>query len=91
MLRVPSFLGLGRIVATTELLTTVPQRLADVVASNEAVKIYPTPITLPSYDVKLHWHSRYHADPGNAWIRKVISRLLIKGAVATLSQRKSRS
>jgi DNA-binding transcriptional LysR family regulator len=78
LLRVPSFLGLGRIVATTELLTTVPQRLADVVASNEAVKIHPTPIALPSYEVKLHWHSRYHADPGNAWLRKLIARLLSK-------------
>jgi DNA-binding transcriptional LysR family regulator len=85
-LRVPSFLGVGHIVATTELLTTVPQRLADVVASNEAVKIYPTPIALPSYEVKLHWHSRYHADPGNAWVRKLIARLLSRGAAATLSE-----
>jgi DNA-binding transcriptional LysR family regulator len=77
-LRVPGFLGLGRIVATTDLLTTVPQRLADVVASNEAVRIYPTPIDLPSYEVKLLWHSRYHADPGNAWIRKLIARLQSK-------------
>jgi len=90
LLRVPSFLGLGLIVATTELLTTVPQRLADVVASNEAVKIYPTPIALPSYEVKLHWHSRYHADPGNAWVRKLIARLLSKGAAATLSERMGR-
>jgi len=90
LLRVPSFLGLGRIVATTELLTTVPQRLADVAASNEAVNIYPTPIALPSYEVKLHWHSRYHADPGNVWVRKLISRVLSKGAAATLSERMGR-
>jgi len=76
LLRVPSFLGLGNIVATTELLTTVPQRLADVFAAREAVVIHPTPIALPSYEVKLHWHSRYHADPGNAWARSLIARLL---------------
>jgi DNA-binding transcriptional LysR family regulator len=90
LLRVPSFLGLGRIVATTELLTTVPQRLAEAVAANEAVRIHPTPIALPSYDVKLHWHSRFHADPGNAWIRKQIARLLSKGAAASLSERANR-
>jgi len=76
LLRVPSFLGLGSIVATTDLLTTVPQRLADVFAAREAVTIHPTPIALPSYEVKLHWHSRYHADPGNAWVRSLIARLL---------------
>ena len=90
LLRVPSFLGLGSIVATTELLTTVPQRLAAVVASNDAVTIYPTPIPLPSYEVKLHWHSRYHADPGNAWVRNLIARLLSKGAAVTLSERMGR-
>jgi DNA-binding transcriptional LysR family regulator len=76
LLRVPSFLGLGTIVATTELLTTVPQRLADVFAAREAVTIHPTPIALPCYDVKLHWHSRFNADPGNAWVRSLIARLL---------------
>jgi DNA-binding transcriptional LysR family regulator len=76
LLRVASFLGLGSIVATTELLTTVPQRLADVFAAREAITILPTPIALPSYEVKLHWHSRYHADPGNAWVRSLIARPL---------------
>jgi DNA-binding transcriptional LysR family regulator len=83
LLRVPSFLGLGSIVATTELLTTVPQMLAEVVAANEAVTIHPTPIALPSYEVKLHWHSRYHADPGNVWIRNLIAGLLCKGTART--------
>jgi DNA-binding transcriptional LysR family regulator len=87
LLRVPSFLGLGNIVATTELLTTVPKRLAEVVAANEAVTIHPTPIALPSYEVKLHWHSRYHADPGNVWIRNLIAGLLCKGTAAALAKR----
>jgi DNA-binding transcriptional LysR family regulator len=89
LLRVPGFLGLGRIVATTELITTVPKRLADAVALNDAVRIHPTPVTLPSYEVKLHWHSRYHADAGNAWIRKLIAGLLTKGGAATLAERRT--
>jgi hypothetical protein len=62
--------------------------LAEVVAANEAVTIHPTPIALPSYEVKLHWHSRYHADPGNVWIRNLIAGLLCKGTAATLAERK---
>jgi DNA-binding transcriptional LysR family regulator len=73
VLRVPGFLGLGRIVATTSLIATVPQRLATVFAASEAVRILATPVPLPSYEVKVHWHSRFHSDPGNAWIRKLIA------------------
>jgi DNA-binding transcriptional LysR family regulator len=75
-LRVPSFLGVARIVAETQLIATVPLRYGEVMALREPVRVMPVPHTLPHYDVKLHWHERFHTDPGNVWLRRTIAELI---------------
>ncbi len=74
-LRVPSFLGVAPIIARTELLVTVPRRLAEILSGQNDVAIVPTPMDLPPFQVKQHWHERYHNDPGNVWLRGVVSQL----------------
>jgi DNA-binding transcriptional LysR family regulator len=76
VLRVPSFLGVARIVAETELIATVPLRYGELMAIREQIRLLPVPHPLPRYDVKQHWHERFHTDPGNAWLRRTISELL---------------
>lgn len=76
VLRVPSFLGVARLVAKTELLATVPRRLGEALAAQEEINIFPPPIPLPTYAVKVHWHARFHADEGNIWLRQRIARLM---------------
>lgn len=68
---VPSFLGLGQIVASSDLVAIVPLRLATIFAAEGRVKIVSTPLKLPSYAVNQYWHDRYHRDPGNVWLRSV--------------------
>jgi DNA-binding transcriptional LysR family regulator len=68
---VPSFLGLGHMVASSELVAIVPLRLAAIFAAEGRVKIVASPLKLPSYAVSQYWHDRYHRDPGNAWLRSV--------------------
>ncbi len=75
VLRVPSFLGVARIVAQTELLVIVPRLLGDTLASQEPVQLLPPPVALPSYKVKQHWHERFHADAGNVWLRRTMAEL----------------
>lgn len=75
VLRLPSFLGVARIVARTELLVIVPRLLGETLATQEAVRLLPPPLELPSYAVKQHWHERYHADTGNAWLRQTLAEL----------------
>src|SRR5258707_7643660 len=74
-LQVPSYLGVGLIVANTDLLVIVPQRLADIVARENNVRIVSFTVELPSYQVKQHWHERYVSDAANMWLRSVVSRL----------------
>jgi DNA-binding transcriptional LysR family regulator len=76
VLRVPSFLGVVRLVAKTQLLTIVPRRLGEALADQEKVEMFAPPIRLPTYAVKLHWHARFHADEGNIWLRKLIAQVL---------------
>jgi DNA-binding transcriptional LysR family regulator len=75
VLRLPSFLGVARIVAQTELLVIVPRLLGDTLSSQEPVRLLKPPIGLPSYAVKQHWHERFHADAGNAWLRRTMADL----------------
>jgi DNA-binding transcriptional LysR family regulator len=76
VLRVPGFLAVSRLVAKTELLATVPRKLGEALAINEEINIFPLPVPLPTYAVKLHWHARFHEDAGNIWLRTRIAKLL---------------
>lgn len=68
---VPSFLGLGQVVASSELVAIVPLRLATIFAAEGRIKIVSPPLKLPSYSVDQYWHDRFHRDPGNVWLRSV--------------------
>lgn len=75
VLRVPSFLGVARIVAQTELLVVVPRLLGHALAAQEQVQVLEPPVALPSYKVKQHWHERFNADAGNTWLRRMLAAL----------------
>jgi DNA-binding transcriptional LysR family regulator len=76
VLKVPSFLAVARLVAQTELLVIVPRRLGEMLARQERVRAFDPPVRLPPFAVKQHWHERFHADEGNAWLRRTLAQLL---------------
>ena len=75
VLRVPSFLGVARIVAQTEFLVIVPRLLGNALAAQERVQVLEPPWPLPPYKVKQHWHERFNADAGNIWLRRTMTAL----------------
>ena len=75
-LKVPSFLGVARLVAQTELLVIVPRRLGEALALQEQVQVLEPPLRLPDFAVKQHWHERFHSDAANAWLRQTLAALL---------------
>ena len=79
-LRLPSYLGLGTILATTDLIASVPRQIGDALARPGAIRLFECPVRIPAYQVKQHWHERYHRDPGNRWLRAVFSELFADGA-----------
>ena len=72
----PSFLAAAFVVEHTDLVLTTPRRLADVLKGRGAFRVFPVPFALPDYEVKQHWHERFHHDDGNRWLRRLIARLL---------------
>jgi DNA-binding transcriptional LysR family regulator len=75
VVQLSSFLGVARTVARTELLVIVPRILGEILATQEAVKLIEAPFALPDYAVRQHWHARFHADDGNAWLRRTMAEL----------------
>lgn len=74
-LRVGHFLSIGRIVAQTDYIATIPRTLAATFEIAWGVKMYAPPMRLPTYDVSQFWHQRYAREPGRIWLRGVIQEL----------------
>ncbi len=66
------------IVAQTDVIVTVPRRLALVFAGYPNIKLIEPPIKIPSFEIKQHWHERYHHDTANKWLRKVTAGLFLE-------------
>jgi DNA-binding transcriptional LysR family regulator len=75
VLRLHSFLGVARIVEQTEFLVIVPRLLGNALAMQERVQLLESPVPLPSYKVKQHWHERFNSDAGNMWLRQTMVKL----------------
>jgi DNA-binding transcriptional LysR family regulator len=75
-LKIPNFIGAALVVEHTDLLITIPERLGEVLKGRGALRTFPVPFQLPGYEVKQHWHERYHNDPGAQWLRRLIAELL---------------
>lgn len=72
---VPTYLGVAELVATTNLIATVPLRMGEVLSRGNALRCMPLPFELPSYPVRQHWHQRHQHDPGHRWLRQSIGEL----------------
>jgi DNA-binding transcriptional LysR family regulator len=76
--RVPEFLVVPMILARTDLIVTVPSRVAAVFARLGNFKVLKLPLHMPSFEVRLHWHERFHQDPANRWLREVMTELYLE-------------
>jgi len=67
--RVAHAFGVTDVVASTDLVLTVPSRLGRILAEVFDVQVHPLPLPLAPIDIKQYWHSRYNHDPGLIWLR----------------------
>lgn len=75
LLTLTGFLGVGKVIATTDLITTLPRNVGEALASQSELQVLQCPVPIPSYMIKQYWHARYHRDPGNQWFRKLVVQL----------------
>lgn len=77
-LELPTLPGVGNLLANTDLVATVPERVAQMLTRIARVKALPPPFKLPRFAIKQHWHERFQLDPANRWLRSVISELFLE-------------
>lgn len=68
-LSVPHFLYVASVVASTDLVAMLPERL---VRGNAALQIVDAPVDVPGYEMSMLWHERLHRDPAHQWLRDFI-------------------
>jgi DNA-binding transcriptional LysR family regulator len=77
-LSLPTLPGVGNLLANTELLATVPERIAQMLVRIAHVKTLPTPFTIPGFSIKQHWHERFIQDQANRWLRSTVANLFLE-------------
>ncbi|GAB1575944.1 LysR family transcriptional regulator [Bordetella petrii] len=69
---VPHFAAVPYIVGSTDLLATVPRKLAASAAPHFQLGMLTPPVRVPALQTNLYWHRRFHRDSGNQWLRGVV-------------------
>lgn len=73
-LSVPHFLLVPEIVARSDMIAVLPERLARGYA--DRLRILATPVEIGEFTIVEAWHERVHRDPAQAWLRQVLLELL---------------
>jgi DNA-binding transcriptional LysR family regulator len=71
-LLISHFLVAPFIIAQTDLVLTVPERVALTFSEQLPLAILPPPLPVPGFTITLLWHDRTHHDPAHAWLREQI-------------------
>ncbi len=81
-LAVPDFLAAVLLCSRSELLCTVPLRLAQAAAQLASVTWTEHPFDIPGFGILQYWHARAHRDPAHLWLRTQVASLFADGAEA---------
>jgi DNA-binding transcriptional LysR family regulator len=72
VLSTPHFMSIPFIIASTDLLVTVPYAVGESFAKVANIRLIEPPLDIPQFDLKQHWHRKYSKDDANSWIRSVL-------------------
>ena len=75
VLTVPHFVAVGHILQHSDMVATVPERLAQALVGPFGLACVKHPAPLPEIAIKLFWHAKYQKDPANEWLRNLVFRL----------------
>jgi DNA-binding transcriptional LysR family regulator len=71
-LLVPHFLAAPFVIAQTDLVLTLPERVAMTFAKTLPLELLPPPFPVPGFAMILLWHDRTHHDSAHVWLRERI-------------------
>jgi DNA-binding transcriptional LysR family regulator len=70
---VAHFLLVPEIVAATDLIATLPERVAERFAERYPLVVHRSPVRPVGFTLTMTWHSRTDADPARAWLRGLLA------------------
>lgn len=70
VMRMPNYFALPSVIAQSNLLATVPSRVAGHFRSSMSLDVFDVPFACPFFDVRMYWHTRFDSDPAHAWLRE---------------------
>jgi DNA-binding transcriptional LysR family regulator len=76
---VPHFTTVPFLVADSDFIATIPERLARKFARPLRLQVLASPVELPLLRLTLVWHERFHADPAHQWLRRLIEQISGRG------------
>ncbi|MDI9246082.1 LysR family transcriptional regulator [Marinobacter sp. CHS3-4] len=68
-LRCQHYYAACRVVEASDLLLTMPEIYARIIAERADISILTPPVDLPDIDVHLYWHKAYEKEPALIWFR----------------------
>lgn len=68
-LRCQHYYAACRVVENSDLLLTMPENYARIIAERSDIQIFTSPAALPDIDVHLYWHKAYDREPALIWFR----------------------
>ncbi|TRW83338.1 LysR family transcriptional regulator [Mycolicibacterium sp. 018/SC-01/001] len=73
---VPHYSSLFPVVENGHCIGVAPRRLAEFHARTSAITLVEIPLELPTYDVRVFWHTRSDNDPGVTAFRRILDEVL---------------
>lgn len=71
-LYMPDFLPALMVIGATDLLLTLPRKLAETLSTAAGLRLLPLPFDGPLFTVNAFWHHRFDPDPASRWLRSVV-------------------
>ncbi|WP_323751236.1 LysR family transcriptional regulator [Marinobacter sp.] len=71
-LRCQHYYAACRVVEASDLLLTMPETYAKIIAERAEIEVLAPPAEMPSLDVHLYWHKAYEREPALVWFRKLL-------------------
>ncbi len=74
-LRCQHYYAACRVVESSDLLLTMPETYARIIAERADIEVMAPPAQMPSIDVHLYWHKAYEREPALVWFRELLATL----------------
>lgn len=71
-----SFVAAMIVTAASDLVLTLPRRVAEQLRGRLALRLLPPPLALDPFELHLVWHERDHHDPAHRWLRGLVASVL---------------